>query len=346
MSRIAPIVFAVVGVASLAAPARAQFVNGDLYVGSYSGGNASMIYRVDPATWTVTTFADFNDGLWDVSASVLSPAGTLLCSNYGNSTVLEFDSAGNGSLLYDTTDGLSGPFGENGLAYDANGDLYVSNFKASQILRFPAGGRSSSVFADAADGIVYPDGLAFAANGDLYVANRGTYDVLKIDPAGNATVFDTLPAEPYSIVIRGNGDVYVATFIAPSIYRYPGGDVAQRTLLADLTGNSSNPAMQFSLDETKLYFTSYATGNLVEVDPDSGAQNEVIAAGGLPDAIAITVIGSRHSASWANYGAGLAGTHGVPFFTSQNDPILGTTITLDLGNSLGLPTTGLLILGF
>ncbi|HET6162505.1 MAG TPA: hypothetical protein VFG37_02485 [Planctomycetota bacterium] len=342
MSRIAPIVFAGVGIASLAAPARAQFVDGDLYVSGYS----STLYHVDPATWTVTTFADGNDGLSGLSASVLSPAGTLLCSNFGNSTVLEFDSAGNGTLLYDTTDGINGPFGENGLAYAANGDLYVSNFGARQILRFPAAGGGSSVFADSGDGIVYPDGLAFAADGDLYVANRGTYDVLKIDPAGNATVFDTLPAEPFSIVIRGNGDVYVATFIAPSIYRYPGGDVAQRTLLADLTGNSNSPAIQFSLDETKLYFTSYATGNLIEVDPDSGAQNEVIAAGGLPGALAITVIGSRHSASWANYGAGLAGTHGVPFFTSQNDPILGTTITLDLGNSLGLPTTGLLILGF
>jgi sugar lactone lactonase YvrE len=342
MSRIASIVFAVVGVASLAAPARAQFVDGDLYVSGY----ANAIYRVDPATWTVTTFADGSDGLNGVSASVLSPAGTLLCSNYGNSTVMEFDSAGNGAVLYDSSDGLNGPFGENGLAYDANGDLYVSNISSNKIVRFPAGGGGSSVFADSADGIISPDGLAFAANGDLYVANHGTHDVLVFDPSGTAAVFDTLPAQPYSIVIRGNGDIYVATYFAPSIYRYPGGDVAQRTLLADLTGNASNPAIQFSLDETKLYFTSYSTGNLIEVDPDTGAQNEVIAAGGLPGALAITVIGTRHSAIWANYGAGLPGTRGVPFFTSQQHPILGTTITLDLGNSYGQPTSGLIALGF
>jgi YVTN family beta-propeller protein len=342
MSRIASIVFAVAGFASLAAPARAQFVDGDLYVSGYG----SAIYRVEPGSWNVTLFADGSDGLNGVSASVLSPAGTLLCSNYGNSTVLEFDSAGNGSLLYDSADGLIGPFGESGLAYDANGDLYVSNFGVSQILRFPAGGGSSTVFADSADGIVYPDGLAFAANGDLYVANRSSNNVLVIDPSGSASVFDTLPADPYSIVIRGNGDIYVATYTTPSVYRYPGGDVAQRVLLADFPGNGSNPAIQLSLDGTKLYFTSYATGNLIEVDADTGAQNEVITAGGLPGALAITVIGKRHSASWENYGAGLVGTHGVPFFTSQNDPVLGTSITLDVGNSYGQPTSGLLVLGF
>jgi len=342
MSRIASIVFAVAGFASLAAPARAQFVDGDLYVSGYG----SAIYRVEPGSWNVTLFADGSDGLNGVSASVLSPAGTLLCSNYGNSTVLEFDSAGNGSLLYDSADGLNGPFGESGLAYDANGDLYVSNFGVSQILRFPAGGGSSTVFADSADGIVYPDGLAFAANGDLYVANRSSNNVLVIDPSGSASVFDTLPADPYSIVIRGNGDIYVATYTTPSVYRYPGGDVAQRVLLADFPGNLSNPAIQLSLDETKLYFTSYSTGNLIEVDADTGAQNEVIAAGGLGGALAITVIGRRHSASWENYGAGLAGTHGVPFFTSQQDPVLGTSITLDVGNSYGQPTSGLLVLGF
>ena len=138
MRPFASIVLACFGVAALAAPARAQFVDGDLYVSDLS----STIYRVDPATWTVTTFADSSDGLNGVSASALSPAGTLLCSNYTSSTVLEFDSAGNAAALYDSSDGLNGPYGENGLAYSVNGDLYVSNFLNHEILRFPAGGEA------------------------------------------------------------------------------------------------------------------------------------------------------------------------------------------------------------
>jgi hypothetical protein len=51
-------------------------------------------------------------------------------------------------------------------------------------------------------------------------------------------------------------------------------------------------------------------------------------------------------ATWSNYGAGFPGTNGVPSFTSQADPVLGTTVTLDLANSYGNATVGLLIIGF
>jgi hypothetical protein len=49
--------------------------------------------------------------------------------------------------------------------------------------------------------------------------------------------------------------------------------------------------------------------------------------------------------SWINYGAGVAGTFGVPSFTSQQLPSFGTTVTVDLANSYGAPTIGLLALG-
>jgi hypothetical protein len=50
-------------------------------------------------------------------------------------------------------------------------------------------------------------------------------------------------------------------------------------------------------------------------------------------------------AAWTNYGSGFPGTNGIPSFTSSGDPTLGTTITLDLANSSGLPAPGLLFAG-
>jgi hypothetical protein len=50
-------------------------------------------------------------------------------------------------------------------------------------------------------------------------------------------------------------------------------------------------------------------------------------------------------ASWINYGAGFPGTNGVPSFTSQQLPSFGTTVTVDLANSRGQPTVGLLVVG-
>ncbi len=48
----------------------------------------------------------------------------------------------------------------------------------------------------------------------------------------------------------------------------------------------------------------------------------------------------------ANYGAGFPGTNGVPSLTSRADPVLGSTLTLDLANSYGASTVGLLFVGF
>src|SRR5262249_38920847 len=54
----------------------------------------------------------------------------------------------------------------------------------------------------------------------------------------------------------------------------------------------------------------------------------------------------RCDATWSNYGSGFAGTNGAPSLTSQSDPVLGTTLTLNLSNSLGAATSGLLFVGF
>jgi WD40 repeat protein len=50
-------------------------------------------------------------------------------------------------------------------------------------------------------------------------------------------------------------------------------------------------------------------------------------------------------ATWTNFGTGFPGTNGIPAFTSQQNPSFGTTVTLDLANSYGAPTTGLLVVG-
>ncbi len=51
-------------------------------------------------------------------------------------------------------------------------------------------------------------------------------------------------------------------------------------------------------------------------------------------------------ASWSNYGAGFPGSNGVPSFTSRGDPVLGSTVYLDLSNSYGNDTPGLLLVGY
>jgi Tol biopolymer transport system component len=52
------------------------------------------------------------------------------------------------------------------------------------------------------------------------------------------------------------------------------------------------------------------------------------------------------AAAWSNYGAGFPGTLGVPSFTSQANPVFGTALTLDLSNSYGSGTVGVLCIGY
>ncbi|MEW6745574.1 MAG: hypothetical protein AB1486_22720 [Planctomycetota bacterium] len=66
--------------------------------------------------------------------------------------------------------------------------------------------------------------------------------------------------------------------------------------------------------------------------------------GGL-DAFVAKIPNLEFPASWANYGTGWPGTNGVPSFTASNDPILCSSITLQIGNSLGAPTSAFLFLG-
>jgi hypothetical protein len=52
------------------------------------------------------------------------------------------------------------------------------------------------------------------------------------------------------------------------------------------------------------------------------------------------------AAGWTNYGAGLPGTIGVPSLMPRANPTLGTNVTVDLGNSFGTFTIGVLFVGW
>jgi Tol biopolymer transport system component len=58
------------------------------------------------------------------------------------------------------------------------------------------------------------------------------------------------------------------------------------------------------------------------------------------------MVRDRCDALWLNYGTGFSGTHGIPDFTAQTDPVFGSMLTLDLSNSYGVTTTGVVLIGF
>jgi len=51
-------------------------------------------------------------------------------------------------------------------------------------------------------------------------------------------------------------------------------------------------------------------------------------------------------ASWGTYGTGWPGTNGVPAVSASNAPLMGGQLGVQVGNSLGAPTTAYMLLGF
>jgi Tol biopolymer transport system component len=99
-----------------------------------------------------------------------------------------------------------------------------------------------------------------------------------------------------------------------------------------IEGDSGSEYASLSADGQVVAFESIA-GNLVP-DDDNG--------------FADVFVHERCvvAASWSNYGEGFAGTLGIPSLTARANPVRGTTLVLDVGNSSGGFAFGLLVLGF
>ncbi len=114
--------------------------------------------------------------------------------------------SGSVSTFVAASAGLSYP---QGLAFDASGNLYVSNYFANTISKVTPGG-TVTTFVPASAGLSEPLGLAFDRGGNLYVANRFTNVVSVVTPSGTVTTLVPAFASPKFLAIDGNDNLYVA----------------------------------------------------------------------------------------------------------------------------------------
>lgn len=131
-------------------------------------------------------------------------ASNVYVSDFGNGTIVQFDSAGNETVF---ASGLNNPAG---LAFDGSGNLYVADSGEGTILRFNASG-TASIFAS---GLNDPTGLAFDNSGNLYVANVGSQTIEKFDPTGSGSVFASglnYWGGPAYLAFDDSGNLYAST---------------------------------------------------------------------------------------------------------------------------------------
>ena len=117
-----------------------------------------------------------------------------------------------------------------GLAFGADGNLYVASRLTSEVLRFDG---TTGAFIDAfvtveSGGLNLPWGIDFGPDGNLYVSSRGTDEVLRFDgetgdfidafvTAGSGGL-DTV----FCLLFGPDGNLYVCSFGTDEVLRYDG----------------------------------------------------------------------------------------------------------------------------
>ena len=233
-----------------------------------------------------------SDGLHPVTSPVVSRSGmtfATISGPRGKQTPV--------SIVRISPDGLGTPFvsgilNPTGLAFDPEGELYVTSRAEGTVYRIDAGGEST-VYAE---GMGVATGAAFDSEGNLFVGDRsGT--IFKIAPnhsGGAPQIFVYATLEPsvaaYHLAVGADGTLYVT---APSLSSHDciwaiDRDGATRPWYRGL-GRPQGLALDA---DSNIYVAASLHGQrgLVRVTPEGGA--EVVAAGNNLVGVAFSPLGT------------------------------------------------------
>ena len=175
---------------------------GHIEVRNQDGASNSLSMRVA---------RELSDGLHPVTNPVVSRSGMIFATisgQRGKQTPV--------SIVRVTTERVGTPFvsgilNPTALAFDPNGELYVTSRAEGTVYRIDAGGEAT-VYAE---GMGVATGAAFDAEGNLFVGDRnGT--IFKIAPDRKIFVYATLEPSPaaYHLAVGADGTLFVT---APSL---------------------------------------------------------------------------------------------------------------------------------
>ncbi len=133
--------------------------------------------------------------------------GEVLAIDTLQGRILEFDSSGNYQIFASgiaTSGGLLGP---NALAFDHNGDLYLSNGMTREIVRYNIRGATETV----ASGLGFPVSITFDAENRPVVCLIGSDEIIRIEPNGDCTVLTGGGRNPSDAAFGPNGDLFITS---------------------------------------------------------------------------------------------------------------------------------------
>jgi hypothetical protein len=146
-----------------------------------------------------------------VTATTVGHIGTgqvLYTASYYSGAIYAIDSSGNASTFANTasTLAITGQNPLEGIAIDAQGDVYVAAFSANKIEEYSPSGQDLGAFAQTSS--PGDNGLAFDSQGNLYVGNYyGTIE--KYSPSGqDLGAFASTAIGIYGLVFDSQGNLF------------------------------------------------------------------------------------------------------------------------------------------
>lgn len=228
--------------------------------------------------------------------------GNIYRSDLGNYVIRRIDSSGVISTFAgNNTFGFSGDGGPaylaqlsnvNGIAIDANGNVYLADTLNSRVRIVTTDGNISTFAGNGSRGysgdggaavnaqLYYPSGVAVDKNGNVYIADYGAAVIRKVSPGGNITTFagtgtsifgatlgdggqaNAAPLSlPFSVAVDGGGNVYL-------------GDIGSGTIRRIATNNIINTvatsiqAGSFAIDSSSaIYYSNSNNSTVVKLYP-------------------------------------------------------------------------------
>jgi len=279
----------------------------------------------------------------------------------GNGQVFVYDQSGN--LLQKLSSGLSSE--TTGMAFDASGNLYSTNFGAQQIVKYDVNGTKIGTFGSGFN--ADPESIVFDKSGNAYVGQAdGTHSILKFDSSGNllktltptqtdrGTDWIDLSADQSTIYFAGEGatirTINTSTGLLGPNFTTLGSQQFALRLLSDggiLVADGSNVLRYDStghIIKTYTGFTGTSELFALNLDPD-GTSFWTGDIGGSTKVFKVDIATGNILTSWAASKDGASEVAGLAVFgeITQGGPPTGA---VPEPSAIVLTAGGLLLLAF